>query len=370
MRCAECGYWNDPRDARCSRCGRRLSGPSAGAKTRRELEKSQGLPNAPEPAPPKPPPEPAWKQELQQRLAGYREKQQRRSGGDTDRNRLPAQGDGKDDAEGSWIDLPASQRSDKAGLPPPRSSRIPPPPPSLKQGLPKQPNRRHKADEARLPKPRADERKPKRAKTADTATDRPRALPASFERKKSHPLGESAAPAGAKSADGRRLPMEPRIAPRADDEYEAETKARSALEQRLAPLSMRFVAGLMDVAVVALGLGLFLGVAYLIDPASLAADNALLLMAAAFCGILGFYWIFFLRFLGRTAGMISMGLRVLNFDCRPPDEAQRRNRAFGTILSAAAVGIGFLWALADEQKLTWHDRMSKTFVALEPDAKE
>ena len=32
-------------------------------------------------------------------------------------------------------------------------------------------------------------------------------------------------------------------------------------------------------------------------------------------------------------------------------------------LSLAALGIGFVWAAADEQGLTWHDRMSKTFVA-------
>jgi hypothetical protein len=41
-------------------------------------------------------------------------------------------------------------------------------------------------------------------------------------------------------------------------------------------------------------------------------------------------------------------------------------RAVGMLLGAGAVGLGYLWALADEEALTWHDRMSKTFIAIDP----
>ena len=60
-----------------------------------------------------------------------------------------------------------------------------------------------------------------------------------------------------------------------------------------------------------------------------------------------------------------LGLRVLNFDGEPPSAAQRRTRALGTILSTLSLGLGFAWSIADEEKLTWHDRMSKTFVTRE-----
>ena len=35
-------------------------------------------------------------------------------------------------------------------------------------------------------------------------------------------------------------------------------------------------------------------------------------------------------------------------------------RFASSILSWAALGIGFIWSLFDEEKLTWHDRLSGT----------
>ena len=36
-------------------------------------------------------------------------------------------------------------------------------------------------------------------------------------------------------------------------------------------------------------------------------------------------------------------------------------RQFAGILSLASAGVGLLWALVDEESLTWHDHISKTF---------
>ena len=91
--------------------------------------------------------------------------------------------------------------------------------------------------------------------------------------------------------------------------------------------------------------------------------HAIRVISIAFVLNLTFYLLCFLLFAGRTAGMSWLGLSVLNLDGEPPAASQRRSRAFGTLLSLAALGIGFVWAAADEQGLTWHDRMSKTFVA-------
>jgi hypothetical protein len=40
-------------------------------------------------------------------------------------------------------------------------------------------------------------------------------------------------------------------------------------------------------------------------------------------------------------------------------------RALSACLSFCAGGIGLLWALVDEEKLTWHDHISKTFPTLQ-----
>jgi uncharacterized RDD family membrane protein YckC len=130
----------------------------------------------------------------------------------------------------------------------------------------------------------------------------------------------------------------------------------------IAPIAVRAVAGVLDFAVIVVALGVFLAVFYLMGGVTLTDLEGLRSIAIAFLGIVCFYWIFYVGYLGGTSGMNWLGLRVLNFDGQPPSGAQRRARALGTILSTMSLGLGFAWSIADEEKLTWHDRMSKTFV--------
>jgi uncharacterized RDD family membrane protein YckC len=76
----------------------------------------------------------------------------------------------------------------------------------------------------------------------------------------------------------------------------------------------------------------------------------------------GMLWIFAGR---ETAGMRWAGLRLINFDGFPADRRARILRALGGCLSLSAGAIGLLWALVDEERLAWHDHMSKTFPTLE-----
>jgi len=74
----------------------------------------------------------------------------------------------------------------------------------------------------------------------------------------------------------------------------------------------------------------------------------------------------FYRFLwvlgnGETPGMRFAGLRLVNFDGRSPDRDQRAFRQVSTLLSFLSAGLGLVWALVDEENLTWHDHISKTF---------
>jgi len=62
-----------------------------------------------------------------------------------------------------------------------------------------------------------------------------------------------------------------------------------------------------------------------------------------------------------TAGMAWTRLRLVNFDGQKPDREQRLYRLASGCLSLMAAGLGLLWALVDEESLTWHDHMSKTF---------
>lgn len=62
-----------------------------------------------------------------------------------------------------------------------------------------------------------------------------------------------------------------------------------------------------------------------------------------------------------TAGMRWARQKLVNFDGGPPTRDQRITRVACGCLSLLAAGLGILWALVDEESLTWHDHMSNTF---------
>ncbi len=63
---------------------------------------------------------------------------------------------------------------------------------------------------------------------------------------------------------------------------------------------------------------------------------------------------------GRTLGMQSWRLQLLNDKGEVPTVAQASLRLFASLLSWLPLGLGFLWQLWDSEKLTWHDRISHT----------
>ncbi len=74
------------------------------------------------------------------------------------------------------------------------------------------------------------------------------------------------------------------------------------------------------------------------------------------------YFALFTIFGGATPGMMVQGLRVISFDGGVPASGQMVERSFGYLLSAGACFLGFLWALWDEDRLCWQDRISQTYL--------
>ena len=62
-----------------------------------------------------------------------------------------------------------------------------------------------------------------------------------------------------------------------------------------------------------------------------------------------------------SVGLSAMGLRLVDFDGNPPSRERRYQRSLASFISFLAAGIGLVWALVDEDALTWHDHMSSTF---------
>jgi uncharacterized RDD family membrane protein YckC len=75
------------------------------------------------------------------------------------------------------------------------------------------------------------------------------------------------------------------------------------------------------------------------------------------------YFALFTVFGGTTPGMMFRGLQVASFSGAPPSPRQLLLRSIGYVLSASACFAGFLWAWWDEDELTWHDRISRTYLS-------
>lgn len=63
---------------------------------------------------------------------------------------------------------------------------------------------------------------------------------------------------------------------------------------------------------------------------------------------------------GQTLGMKSWRIRVVALDGGDPRWGAAVLRYLWAWVSAAALGLGFIWALFDRDGLTWHDRLSGT----------
>lgn len=74
------------------------------------------------------------------------------------------------------------------------------------------------------------------------------------------------------------------------------------------------------------------------------------------------YFALFTALGGSTPGMLLRRLRVVSFDGSAPTPRQLLWRSFGYLISVGTVLLGFLWALWDEDRLTWQDRISQTYL--------
>jgi len=84
-------------------------------------------------------------------------------------------------------------------------------------------------------------------------------------------------------------------------------------------------------------------------------------IATAFL-IYALYILLFTMMGGGTPGMLLRGLHAVCFDGKAPSQIDLTWRAFGYLLSAAAGLFGFVWSAWDEHGLTWHDRISQTYI--------
>jgi uncharacterized RDD family membrane protein YckC len=134
----------------------------------------------------------------------------------------------------------------------------------------------------------------------------------------------------------------------------------------VASMDERRIAGLIDAAFLLFAYGGFLTLF-----GSLGGQFTFSKLSAAVC-IATFvivylqYFALFTIFGGTTPGMMLRGLQVASFAGETPTPRQLLWRSMGYMLSAGTFFMGFLWAMWDEDALTWHDRLSRTYLSPAP----
>jgi uncharacterized RDD family membrane protein YckC len=144
----------------------------------------------------------------------------------------------------------------------------------------------------------------------------------------------------------------------------AQTTAVQAVIYCDAPVALpahRMIAAAFDASMVVIGTGIFLAI-FVLSGGNVVVSKESVPMLLCLAAVLGFFYrVLFCMANGDTPGMRFAGLRLVDFDGRTPDRDQRGVRQLASVLSLLSAGLGLVWALVDEENLTWHDHISKTF---------
>ena len=129
------------------------------------------------------------------------------------------------------------------------------------------------------------------------------------------------------------------------------------------PLGRRAMAAVADGVIVSSALALFAYVFFHMTQGAVAfrilAPWTVAVLAMLWAG----YQYAFLVFTKTTPGLLVTRLQVTRFDGSYPKRQLLRWRALASMLSCAALGLGYAWCWFDEDQLSWHDRVTRTHLA-------
>jgi uncharacterized RDD family membrane protein YckC len=122
----------------------------------------------------------------------------------------------------------------------------------------------------------------------------------------------------------------------------------------------RAVASALDWSMVLIAYGVFLWAIHEMGCAVTLTKTTGIVFGAMLVAIGFTYGLCFTLVGAETPGMHWTQLRLTTFDGFPPEKRQRLGRFLAACLSRCTV-LGLLWSLADEESLSWHDHISRTF---------
>ena len=133
------------------------------------------------------------------------------------------------------------------------------------------------------------------------------------------------------------------------------------IPMKAALLEDRLMAGIFDLALVVAAFALFVLVFVACTAHPPTGKPALIAAALALGGFFVLYQYLFFKFAEGTPGMRYAKIALCTFDDENPTRQAMCRRVFFLLLAAAPLGMGFIWACFDPDRLGWHDRMSRIY---------
>jgi len=146
-----------------------------------------------------------------------------------------------------------------------------------------------------------------------------------------------------------------------------ETQHLYAVPIQVAPLSLRLMSAAVDVCIVLAAFLAFTAVAVLTATHLQPGDMHISLPTAAISSagtivLLGLiYQLLFFTFSNATPGMRYARIGLCTFSDENPSRSAMRRRIFALALSSASLGLGVFWVMLDDERLGWHDRISRMY---------
>ena len=130
---------------------------------------------------------------------------------------------------------------------------------------------------------------------------------------------------------------------------------------KTALLEDRLMAGIFDLALVVAAFALFVLVFVACTAHPPTGKPALIGAVLVLGGFFVLYQYLFFKFAEGTPGMRYAKIALCTFEDENPTREATCRRVFFLLLSAAPLGLGFIWACFDPDRLGWHDRMSRIY---------
>jgi uncharacterized RDD family membrane protein YckC len=130
---------------------------------------------------------------------------------------------------------------------------------------------------------------------------------------------------------------------------------------KAAPLEDRLMAGIFDLALVVAAFALFVLVFVACTAHPPTGKPALLAAGLVLGAFFLLYQSLFFKYAEGTPGMRYAKIALCTFEDENPTRNAMCRRVFFMLLSAAPLGLGFAWAWFDPDRLAWHDRLSRIY---------